>query len=199
MSIAVACPTCIVQDNSHLWTTLPNQCFRNGTLCPLPKIWAARPWSYLVSAIKLIWRGAPQNEVRGSEATEGVFCLRTKKPFHGTVRTGFFYFIVCLTAYSSRIFAPLIAKAVRFWFPQTRVFRGERPWGNAWDIFRLKSSRVRTCLEYLAVGVLLWRMWWCFEGGEIWSLFSFLNCERTRPTACITSRETIKAGGNVDW
>ena len=57
---------------------------------------AARPWSYLVSAIKLICRGAPQNKVRGSEATEDVFCLRTKKPFNGTVRTGFFYFIVLL-------------------------------------------------------------------------------------------------------
>ena len=77
---------------------------------------AARPWFYLVSAIKLIWRGAPQNKVRGSEATEGVFCLRTKKPFHGTVRTGLFYFIlvVCLIAYSSRIFAPLTARAVRY-------------------------------------------------------------------------------------
>ena len=75
---------------------------------------AARPWSYLVSAIKLIWRGAPQNKVRGSEATQCVFCLRTKKPSHGTVRTGFFYFIVCLIAYSSRIFAPLSARAVRY-------------------------------------------------------------------------------------
>ena len=81
---------------------------------------AARSCSYLGSAIKLIWRGAPQNKVRGSEATEGIFCLRTKKPFHGTVRTGFFYFIVCLIAYSSRIFAPLTARAVRYWFLQTR-------------------------------------------------------------------------------
>ena len=80
---------------------------------PQNKDRGARPWSYLVSAIKLIWRGAPQNKDRGSEATEGVFCLRTKKPFHGTVRTGFFYFIVCLIAYSSRIFAPLTARPVR--------------------------------------------------------------------------------------
>jgi len=59
-------------------------------------------------------RGGPPQKDRESEATEGVFCLRTKKPFHGTVRTGFFYFIVCLIAYSSRIFAPLTARAVRY-------------------------------------------------------------------------------------
>ena len=56
----------------------------------------------------------PKIKGRGSEVTEAVFCLRTKTSFHGTIRTGFFYFIVCLTAYSSRIFAPLIASAVRY-------------------------------------------------------------------------------------
>ena len=50
---------------------------------------AARPWSYLLSAIELIWQNG-----RGSEATEAVFCPYTKKAFHGAVRTGLLYFII---------------------------------------------------------------------------------------------------------
>ena len=51
---------------------------------------------------------------RGSEATEADICLRTKKPFHGTVRAGLFYFIVRRIVYNSRVFAPLIARAVSY-------------------------------------------------------------------------------------
>ena len=38
-SIAVASPISIVQDNSHLWTTMPLQCYSKGVLCPFPNIY----------------------------------------------------------------------------------------------------------------------------------------------------------------
>ena len=53
-------------------------------------------------------------------------------------------------------------------------------------------------LEYVAVDVLLWRMWWCvLRAARFCLCFCFYPCERTGPTACITSCETIKARGNV--
>ena len=45
----------------------------NRQICLVAVCRAARPWSYLVSAIKLIWRGAPENKVGGSKATEVFF------------------------------------------------------------------------------------------------------------------------------
>ena len=46
-----------------------------------------------------------------------------------------------------------------------------------------------------AVDVLLWRMWWCgmwcvLRAGRCRYCFRFYPCQRTRPTACITSCET---------
>ena len=44
-------------------------------------------------------RGGPPPKGRESEATEAVFAYGPKSLFHGKVRTGSFFLIVCLTAY----------------------------------------------------------------------------------------------------
>ena len=160
----------------------------SSTWCTKSKIhtWheAARPWSYLGSTIKLIWRGAPPKKGRGSEATEAVFCVRTKKPFHGTVRTYrvhlFYSLSYCLQ--QSYVCTPdcesctllISTNPASTEASDVELSRGTYFLANRLEYVIFSSTFQSTC----------------------YTVEDVVGC---LPTACITSCETIKARGNVDW
>ena len=72
------------------------------------------PMVLLESAIKLIRRGAPSKKGRGAMQPGLFFAYGQKQLFMARYVQSYFYFIVCLTAHSSRIFAPLTARALRY-------------------------------------------------------------------------------------
>ena len=71
------------------------------------------PMVLLGPAIKLLWRGAPPKKA-GERCDRGCSLPTDKKNFswHGMYRVSFI--VVCLTADSTRIFAPLTARALRY-------------------------------------------------------------------------------------
>ena len=69
------------------------------------------------------------------------------------VRTGFFYFTV-LPPIAVVFLHPWLRELYATDFHKPGIYRGERRWAIAWDLFPCKSSRVRNLLEYVSVDVL---------------------------------------------
>ena len=124
-------------------------------------------------------RGGTPPKGRESEATEAVFCLRTKKPFslHGTY---VFFFLnspsYCLPSIAVVFWHPWLRELYATDFNKPGIYRGERPWAkrvgliSSQIVSSTQSSRVRCSRRVTVEHVVV-----CFEGGEISVLFSFLS------------------------
>ena len=94
---------------------------------------------------------------RGSEATEGVFCLVGKKVFYTAMRTGFHYLIVSLhvvLCLSAAYIADYKSCATTIsLFPHTRGLREGTSWGlTRGACFIARSLELATVAEWLWLG-----------------------------------------------